>query len=777
MQCTLLRSKFFNCIVALNHCFNPFNAVICSAVVNSTQIEITRKLIQRFHASLSSNHHDKQPQLLGFIDNLKDERTLQNLHGRVIKSGSIVDLNVGNYVLSLYAKFKGLGSAQKLFDEMSERNVRTWTVLVSGFARIGLFRVGLDYYARMLGEGVCPNGFTLSSVLKCCSSIGLVHNGKAIHGWILKNGIDLDAVLRNSIIDFYVKSKEFDYANKLFEFTDDVDTVSYNIMISANIQSGDVKSSLALFRRLTTKDVATWNTVISGMMKNGFERTALELLYEMVKEQACFNEFTYTIALTLVSSLSILELGSQLHARLIRLRLCDNEYIRSSLIDVYSKCGLIDKASIVFKQIPPRKQSSNINGEKLMSDTVSLSSMISGYSQNGRFKEALEMFCHMVSEGIGVDKYILTTIVSVCADYGLLSFGEQIHGLVHKIGHKFDIVFCSSLVDMYSKCGCLENALIVFDKTTTRNTILWTAIINGNAFHGFGREAVRLFQLMIDDDDIQPNEVTFVAVLTACSHAGLVDEGRNYFTVMKEKYNINPGIEHFTCMVDLFGRAGYLDEIKNFIYENNLSHISSVWRAFLSSCRLHKNYDLGKWVSEKLLQLEPLDAEPYVLLSNMCATSNRWEESAKVRSLMQKKGVRKHPGQSWIQLNNQVHSFVIGDRSHPQEADIYSYLDNLIGRLKEIGYSTTLEQVTQDVEEEQQEMFLRYHSEKLAVVYGIINTNSVTPIRVMKNLRVCTDCHNFLKFTSQLLGREIIVRDIRRFHYFKNGVCSCGDYW
>ncbi|CAO2837524.1 unnamed protein product [Amaranthus hypochondriacus] len=760
-------SSKFSYSIALNTCFN-ISKTISSTITN----DIAQKQIQ-----ISD---DEQPQLLGFIDNLKDEFTLQTLHGKVIKNGSIVNVHVYNYMLSSYAKFKDLGSAQKLFDEMSDRkNVRAWTILISGFARIGIFRVGLDYFSRMLVEGVCPNGFTLSSVFKCCSGMGLACNGKAIHGWILKKGIVVDAILKNSIIDFYVKSEEFDYAKKLFEFGDGVNTVLCNIMISANMQCGDVESSLDLFRRLSTKDVATWNTVISGMMKNGFEAKALDLLYEMVKEQACFDNFTYTIALALVSSLSMLGIGAQIHAQLIRQGFFDNEYIRSSLIDMYSKCGLIDTASIVFNQKPlglGQKQSFKINSVKLMVDTVGCSSMVSGLSQNGRFREALDVFCNIIREGFGIDKYTMTTVISVCANYGMLDFGEQIHGLVHKVGHNFDLVLYSSLVDMYSKCGSLRNAQKIFDQTTTRNTIIWTAIINGYAFHGLGREAIRLNELMIKDG-IHPNEVTFVAVLTACCHAGLVDEGRKYFKIMKEVYHIEPVVEHFTCMVDLFGRAGLLDEIKNFIYENDISNLSSVWRAYLSSCRLHKNYEMGKWVSEKLLELEPLDAEPYVLLSNMCATSSRWEESAKIRSSMQKKGVRKHPGQSWIQLNNQVHTFVMGDKSHPREAEIYSYLDSLISRLKEIGYCTNLGQVTQDVEEEQQEMFLRHHSEKLAVVYGIINTSRVTPIRVMKNLRVCTDCHSFLKYTSRLLNREIIVRDIRRFHYFKDGLCSCGDYW
>ncbi|KAK9735815.1 hypothetical protein RND81_04G230100 [Saponaria officinalis] len=771
--------KFYNSIL-VNHRFNPYLPLIFTTLFNSSKNEISQKLVQCFHSTVSFENNSTQPQMLGFIDDLKDEITLSILHGRVMKDGSMSDLGVGNYMLSLYVKFRDLGSARKVFDEMCERDVRSWTVLVSGFARVGLFRNGFDLFAHMLAEGGCPNGFTLSSVFKCCSCGGLVNDGKLVHGWMLKNGIVVDAVLRNSIIDFYVKCEELDYAKRLFELTsDDVDTVSCNIMIGAFMQCGDMDSSLDMFKRLPVKDVASWNTVISGMMRNGFEKTALKLLYEMAKERFCFDELTYTIALSLISSLSMLELGVQLHGRLTRLNLNDNEYIRSSLIDMYSKCGVIDKASAIFKQFYndfSQKHHFGNSRDDLKRDVVSWSSMISGYAQNDRCREALEMFCDMVREGINVDKYTLTTVVSVCADYGMLDFGQQVHGLVHKSDYKLDLVLCSSLVDMYSKCGSLSDAQKMFDQTGTRSTVLWTAIISGYAFHGYGREALRLFDLMMEDD-IQPNEVTFVAVLTACSHAGLIDEGRKIFKLMKEVYDISPGVEHFTCMVDLFGRAGELDEIKNFIYENDLSHLSSVWKAFLSSCRVHKRFDLGKWVSEKLQKLEPLDAEHYVLLSNMCGTSDRWEESAKIRRLMQTKGVRKQPGQSWIQLNNNVHTFVMGDKTHPQEAEIYSYLDNLIGRLKQIGYCVDLGQVTQDVEEEQREMFLRSHSEKLAVVYGIISTTTGTPIRVMKNLRVCTDCHNFLKYTSLLLGREIVVRDIRRFHYFKGGLCSCGDYW
>lgn len=426
---------------------------------------------------------------------------------------------------------------------------------------------------------------------------------------------------------------------------------------------------------------------------------------------------------------------------------------------------------MIFKKIPVVVSMNNT-----MAEIVSWSLMVGGYVQNGEYGNALQTFSSMICENVEVDKFTLISVVSACADTGILEQGRQIHAYIQKIGHKVDAHMCSSLIDMYAKCGSLNDAQIIFKETNDLNVVLWTSIIFGCALHGLGSEAVQLLECMMNKG-IAPNEITFVGVLTACSHAGLLEEGCKYFELMPKVFGIKPGVEHYTCMVDLYGRAGCLNEIKEFIYENGISHLSAVWMSFLSSCRLHKNVELGKWVSEKLLQLEPFDAGSYILLSNLFATDHSWEESAKVRSLMQKRKVKKLPGQSWIQLKNQVHSFVMGDRSHPQASEIYSYLEKLIGRLKEIGYSSDVKPVIQDVEEEQGEALLGFHSEKLAIAYVIISTTSGAPIRIMKNLRVCTDCHNFIKYTSLLLTREIIVRDLRRFHHFKHGHCSCGDYW
>lgn len=699
------------------------------------------------------------------------------LHAKMVKCGSILDS--GKFVLSSYVKSEKLNDAKKVFDEMPSRDVLTWTVLISGFARVNCSEMALQLFREMLVEGVCPNHFTLSCVFKLCSRVGDVQMGKGIHGWILRSGVNLDVVLENSMLDLYAKFDAFDYAKKLFDSMREKSAATYNIMLGVYVRSCDVNKYLDLFRNLPCRDTASWNTIICGLMQGGYLDTALELLYEMVENEPEFNKVTSSIALSVVSSLLIIELGRQVHGRIVRFGFHNDGFVKSSLINMYIKCGNLEKASVIYSQMPSdfaRKQDSNIVCSDMMTEIVSRSSMVSGYVRNGKYEDAFKTFVSMVREGVLMDKFTIASVVSACSNAGLLELGRQIHAYIVKTGEQLDAHLASSLIDMYAKGGSLDCARRIFEQTTYLNVVIWTTMIAGCALHGQGKEAIRLFEQM-RYEGIKPNDVTFIGVLTACSHAGLLEEGRLYFNMMKDVYAIEPKVEHFTCMVDLYGRAGRLNEVKEFIYENDLSHLSAVWKAFLSSCRLYKDIEMGNWVSEKLFRLEPQDEGPYVLLSNMCSSNQKWEEASRTRRSMQHRGISKTPGQSWIHVKNQVHSFVAGDRSHPQHAQIYAYLDKLIGRLKEIGYLSDVKLVMQDVEEEQGEVLLGWHSEKLAVAYGIISMSSGIPIRIMKNLRVCTDCHNFMKLTSQLLGREIIVRDIHRFHHFNSGCCSCGDYW
>ncbi|KAK7394669.1 hypothetical protein VNO78_15204 [Psophocarpus tetragonolobus] len=704
---------------------------------------------------------------------------LGTLHALFIKNGSLQTLNSANHLLTLYVKSNDIGHAQKLFDEIPHTNTQTWTILISGFARVGSSGVVFHLFREMQEKGAFPNQYTLSSVFKCCSLNNSLQLGKGVHAWMLRNGVDLDVVLGNSILDLYLKCKVFEYAERLFELMNEVDVVSWNIMVSAYLREGDVEKSLDMFRGLPYKDVVSWNTIVDGLMQCGYEGLALEQLYCMVKCGTEFSAVSFSIALILASSLSLVELGRQLHGMVLKIGFCRDDFIRSSLVEMYCKCGRMDKASIVLKDVPLdflKKGNAEVTCKEPKAGMVSWGSMVSGYVWNGKYEDGLKIFRLMVRGLVVVDIRTVTTIISACADAGILEFGRHVHAYIQKIGHRIDSYVGSSLIDMYSKSGSLDDAWTIFKQINEPNIVSWTSMISGCAIHGQGKQAICLFEEMLNLGII-PNEVTFLGVLNACSHAGLLEEGCRYFRMMKYAYFINPGVEHCTSMVDLYGRAGRLTETKNFIFENGISHLSSVWKSFLSSCRLHKNVEMVKWVAEKLLQVVPSDPGVYVLLSNVCASTHRWEEAARVRSLMHQRGIKKQPGQSWIQLKDQIHTFVMGDRSHPQDKEIYSYLDSLIGRLKEIGYSLDVKLVMQDVEEEQGEVLITHHSEKLAVVFGIINTANRTPIRIIKNLRICTDCHNFIKYASQLLDRKIIVRDVHRFHHFKHGSCSCGDYW
>lgn len=592
-----------------------------------------------YSASLSGPHVEyPQPKLPQFV------------HANVIKNGTVEHLHVSNYLLHLYVKSHDLFHAHTLFDEIPERDVRSWTMLISGLVQVGCYGMALVTFSKMQKEGVMPNQFTFSSVLKCCSRVNEVRMGKAIHGWILSNGILLDVTLENSILDVYVKCGSFDCAKTFFELMSGRDTVSWNIMINGYIQIGNMENALSLFRRLPIKDIASWNTIIDGHLQIGSQRIAMELLYQMVKGGPAFNRVTFSIALVLASSLTVLELGRQIHSRLLRIGIHFDNFVRNSLIDMYCKCGQMEKASFVYQSLPQAsvsQQYSKITCDEPLTDSFLCSSMVTGYVQNGKLQDALKMFSTMVSNRVEVDKFTLTSIVSACANAGLLELGQLIHAHIMKTGQHPDIFLSSSMIDMYAKCGRLGDAWSIFRQTNDRNIVLWTTMISSYALNGHGREAIELFDWM-RSEGMKPNEVSFVGVLTACSHAGLLNEGINYFKLMKEVYGINPQVEHFTCMVDLFGRAGRLDEIKDFIHKNNISHLAPVWRAFLSSCRIHKNIETARWVSAKLLELEPLTAEPYVSLSNMCAADHRWDEAANVRGLMQARGVKKDPGQSWI---------------------------------------------------------------------------------------------------------------------------------
>ncbi|KAH6812728.1 hypothetical protein C2S51_021746 [Perilla frutescens var. frutescens] len=569
-------------------------------------------------------------------------------HSSLIKSGSIQFLHVANCLLKIYLQNYDWECARKLFDEIPQRDVRTWTVLISGLSKCGHHRIALDYFNAMQNEGtVAPNAFTMSAVLKCCASVrnGL-GIGKAVHGWILTNEIDVDVALDNALLDFYAKFRVFDCVKRLFYLMDVRDSTSWNIVMAAKLSEGKMEKIVDFFWRLPDKSVSSWNTIIDGLLQQGLEGKAVELLYEMVRFGYDFNGVTFSTSLVLASSLKNLELGRQIHARLLRTGRNEDSFASTSLLDMYCKCREMHKASVVFRELQLRCSRGG-RADLIMARTVSWSTMIAGCVQNGLTEDALRYFRSMILEKLKMDPFTLTTIVTASASDALLELGQQIHAHALKLGHEQDVFLCSSMIDMYAKCGKLDDSWSYFRETRTRNVVLWSAMISSYAMHGLGNEAIKLFELM-RNEGIKPNEVSFVGLLTACSHAGLVEDGCKYFKMMTDVYGICPGIEHFSCMIDLFGRAGHLREIRDFVYENGIHHLKQVWRTYLSSCWLHRNVEMTNWVSKKLLELDPCQRDHYLLVSNTYLANDIWEQAAKLRGQMLEKQVRKLPGQSWI---------------------------------------------------------------------------------------------------------------------------------
>jgi pentatricopeptide repeat protein len=386
------------------------------------------------------------------------------------------------------------------------------------------------------------------------------------------------------------------------------------------------------------------------------------------------------------------------------------------------------------------------------------------------------LFHQMQLSDVALDSVTLVNVLPACANLAALQCCKHIHCYIIVRGFELDVRVVNALIDAYAKCGSLQPARQLFDKMSKRDVVSWNVMIAGYGMDGCGEAAIALFEQM-QQTGMKPDEITFIGVLSACSHAGLVDEGCRYFNRMQQDYAIPPTLEHYASMADLLGRAGLLDEARELIETMPIQPDAAVWGALLGACRIHGSVELGERVAGCLFELDPENAGCYVLLSNIYAAASQWEDARKVRVTMKERGVKKPSGCSLIEINYRIHKFIAGDRSHPQSENIYATLETLAEQIKEAGYVTQPNFVLHDVEEEVKEHMLCSHSEKLAIVFGIISTGHGTPIRITKNLRVCGDCHSATKYISKIVRREIIVRDGRRFHCFKGGLCSCRDYW
>lgn len=475
------------------------------------------------------------------------------------------------------------------------------------------------------------------------------------------------------------------------------------------------------------------------------------------------SEFTLSSTICACAAKYAINECKQLHTIALKLALDSNSFVGTAILDVYAKCNMIKDACWVFEKMPERT-------------LVTWSSLFAGYVQNGLHEEALHLFRCAQREGVELTEFTLSAILSACASLALKIEGTQLHAVILKCGFHRNFFVAASLVDVYARCGQIEKAYALFAYMEHKNVVIWNAMIASFSRHAHSWEAMILFEKM-QQFGIFPNEVTYLSVLSVCSHAGLVEKGRHYFSLLMSDRTVEPNVLHYSCMVDVLGRSGKTDEAWELLNKMPFEPTASMWGSLLGSCRNYNNIRLARIAAEQLFQLEPENGGNHVLLSNVYAARGNWENVLMARKYLKDSGAKKEMGKSWIEAKGKVHVFVVGERKHPRITDIYNKLEEIYHEMRKFARRTSIECDLHDVHAEQKEELLKHHSEKLALSFGLISLPPNIPIIIHKNLRICGDCHSFMKIAAHITERLVIVRDTNRFHHFKDGSCSCGDFW
>lgn len=679
----------------------------------------------------------------------KDLTSIKQVHDYITQRGMEQNIFVANNLLIVYIGCGRLLDARRVFDDLVKKDVISWNIMIRGYAHQSGAKDAMEVFNQMRQQGAEPNEITYLNILKSCASPSALNFGKEVHKHIRQSGLESDVRVATALLQMYA-------------------------------ECGCIEEARQAFDRMKERNVITWTAMIGAYAKNGLDAEAYRLLLQMKREGYKPNAFTYTSILNApaTSTGSGLEWVKEVHRHIRDAGLESDLRVGNALVHMYAKTGCIDDAQRVFDRMGFKQR-----------DVITWTAMIGGLAQHGRGQEAYHLFLAMEKEGLKPNAITYTSILNASASAGAVEWVKEVHRHAREAGLESDLRVGSALIHMYAKSGCIDDAHLLFNRMEKRDVVTWTAMIGGLAQHGCGQEALELFRRM-NAEGMQPSETTFVAVLSACSHAGLVEEGRRLFSAMStQEYGITPNVVHCNCMVDLLGRAGHLEEAKRFIDIMPVEPDEATWGALLGACRTFANVELGELAARERVKLLPKDASTYVLLSNIYATAGKWEEVLAVRTQMQERGIRKQPGRSWIVVDNKVHEFVVGDTAHPQAGEIYAELNRLTEEIKAVGYVPDTRVVLKKNmidSEEDKELALCSHSEKLAIVYGLLQGQGVNssrlgepdrPIFVYKNLRVCADCHAATKFISKVTRRDIVVRDANRFHHFKAGSCSCDDYW
>ncbi|KAJ6312941.1 hypothetical protein OIU77_014460 [Salix suchowensis] len=704
--------------------------------------------------------------------------SLTNLISSCTEIGTFESLEYAGKALELFIEDNGIMGTHYMFNS-----------LIRGYSACGLGYKAIVVFRHLMCMGVVPDNFTFPFVLSACTKSAALSEGFQVHGAIVKMGFERDMFVENSLIHFYGECGEIDCMRRVFD-------------------------------KMSERNVVSWTSLIGGYAKWGCYKEAVSLFFEMVEVGIRPNSVTMVGVISACAKLQDLQLGEQVCACIGELQLKVNAVMVNALVEMYMKCGATDKARKIFDECVDK-------------NLVLYNTIMSNYVRQGLAREALAILDEMMQHGPRPDRITMLSAVSACSDLDDVSCGKWCHGYVLRNGLEGWDNVCNAIINMYMKCGKQEMACRVFDRMLNKTRVSWNSLVAGFVRNGDMESAWKIFSVMPDSDlvswntmigalvqesmfkeaielfrvmqskGITADRVTMTGVASACGYLGALDLAKWIHSYIKKKY-IHFDMRLGTALVDMFARCGDSRSAMQ-VFNGMVERDVSAWTAAIGAMAMEGNgtgaiklFDemlqqgikpdgvvfvslltalSHAYAAERISKLEPERTGIQVLLSNIYASAGRWDDVAKVRLHLKDKGAHKLPGSSSIEINGKIYEFTTGDESHPEMTHIEPMLKEICCRLRDNGYVPDLTNVLLDVNEKEKEYLLSRHSEKLAMAFALISTGQGMPIRVAKNLRICSDCHSFSKLVSKLYSREIIVRDNNRFHFFQQGFCSCGDYW
>ncbi|XP_060196306.1 pentatricopeptide repeat-containing protein At3g02330, mitochondrial [Lycium barbarum] len=676
--------------------------------------------------------------ILKACSGIEDFRLGVQVHGLVVKLGLATDVVTGSAMVDMYSKCKRLDESLCFFNEMPEKNWVSWSALIAGSVQNNDFANGLHLFKNMQKEGVGVSQSTYASVFRSCAGLSDLKLGSQLHGHALKTDFGSDVIVATATLDMYAKCNSLSDAKKVFSLLPNHILQSYNALIVGFARGDQGYEAVLLFRLLLRsylgfdeislsgafsacavfkghlegiqlhgvacktpflsnvcvanaimdmygkceapcearrlfdemeiRDAVSWNAIIAAHEQNGHEDETLILFFRMLKSRMEPDEFTYGSVLKACAARQDLNIGMVIHNRIIKSGMGLECFIGSAVIDMYCKCEKVEEA----EKLHERMEEQTI---------ISWNAIISGFSLREQSEEAQKFFSKLLEEGMKPDNFTFATVLDTCANLATVGLGKQIHAQIIKQELQSDVFITSTLVDMYSKCGNMQDSRLMFEKAPKKDFVTWNALVCGYAQHGLGEEALQIFEKM-QLQNVRPNHATFLAVLRACAHIGLVEKGLQHFNSMSNNYGLDPQLEHYSCMVDILGRAGQICEALKLIQDMPFEADDVIWRTLLSMCKMHGNVEVAEKAAKCLLQLDPEDSSSHILLSNIYADAGMWKEVAEMRKVMRYGGLKKEPGCSWIEIKSVLHMFLVGDKAHPRCNEIYENLDALICEMK-----------------------------------------------------------------------------------------------